>query len=164
MRRLEPTTVTIGEATYYIFPFNAFYASNLSGEILALVSPIIASLMPLVKAGNGEDNMENILNKNVEDVLPLITQAFNSLSGDKVEILLKKLIINQKNVSVEYEDENGEKQKERLTYDLANELFCMDVFGMYQLAWEVIKLNYGNFFEKAPTQFGKASGILRIKK
>ena len=161
MRRLEPTTVTIGEATYYIFPFSAFYAANLSGEILALVSPIIASLLPLVSADG--QNAESILDQKIEDALPLITSAFNSLSGDKVEALMKKLLISQRNVSVEYE-QDGVTQKERLTADLADELFCMDISSMYQLAWEVIKLNYGSFFAKAPTLSGKATEILKIRK
>ena len=161
MRRLEPKTVTIGEATYYIFPFSAFYAANLSGEILGLVSPIIASLLPLVSTD--ENQGEDILDQKLEDVLPMITQAFNSLSGDKVENLMKKLLINQKNVSVEYE-QDGETQKERLTADLADELFCMDIGGMYRLAWEVIQLNYGSFFAKAPNQFGNVVGRLKITK
>ena len=161
MRQLEPKVVSIGEANYYIFPFNAFYAANLSGEILALVSPIIAGLLPLFQ--DSDEKGESIVEQKIEDALPALTTAFNNLSGDKIETLMKRLLINQKNVSVEYE-EDGETHKERLTQDLVNELFCMDIGGMYRLAFEVIKLNYGSFFAKAPSQFGNATEILKIMK
>ena len=165
MKRLETKVVEINDVKYYISPFGAFYASNLSGEIIALIAPLIGSLAPLV-GKNGDNNGEEggILDMKVEDALPAITEAFNSLSGDKIEQLMKKLLINQKNIAVEYTDEDGNEVAEKLDYDLANELFCMGLQDMYMLAFEVIKLNYSGFFKKAPDLFGKADGVIKIRK
>ena len=103
--------------------------------------------MDTEKEGNG------LLDIKVEDAAPAIAGAFSSLDGDKVEKILKHLLIAGSNISVE---QPGEKVR-LLTEDLANEVFCTDVQDMFILAFEVIRTNYNGFFKKLGDRFGKVA-------
>ncbi len=154
MKLMEVTEKKIGECTFYIKPFPAFVSSNISGEIATVIIPVLGALAPLM-GGNGDDF--DIGNVNVEDAIPAISNVLSDISGDKIEKLMKKLLINYKNISVECEATNGETKV--LDYDLANEIFCMELENMYILCYEVIRLNYGGFFEKLGTRFGNLKGV-----
>lgn len=153
MKQMEVTEKRIGESTFYIKPFPAFVSANISGELAALIAPMLGGLAPLAGSVEGGD-LENfdISNVNVEDALPAVSDAFAGLSGDKFEKLMKKLLIDHKNISVECEATNGEVKP--LTYELANEVFCMEIEDMYILCFEVVRLNFGGFFKKLGTRFG----------
>jgi len=92
-----------------------------------------------------------VLDIDAEAVAPALSGAMAGLSGDKVEALLKKLLTAYGNVSVELE---GENEAQRFTDDLADEAFCGEVQGMFILAFEVIKANFGNFFSNMSGSFG----------
>lgn len=145
MKQFEPKQKKIGENTFYIFPFPAFKAANLSGEIVSLIAPLVASL------GGTLGNAENPIDVDLADAAPTIAEAFSSLSGDKLERLLKKLLTENKNIAVDVE---GEDDPVRLTDDLVNEIFCGETQDMFMLAFEVIKLNYSGFFEKISARSG----------
>lgn len=141
--------VTVGGTDFYIKPFGAFKAANISGELASLATPLIAALVPLV----GDD--AGIMDIDLEKAAPSVSGAFSGISGEKVEKLLKRLLISDKNISVEIEDESGEVKAKILDEDLANEIFCTDVQDMYLLAFEVIRINFNGFFEKVAPLFGK---------
>lgn len=140
---------TIGGNTFYIRPFPAFAAANISGELAAVLAPAIAGLAPL--AMNAGDGGSDVMNVDVSS----FSGAMSGLSGDKVENLLKKLLTKHNNISVETED--GVKL---LDNDLANEIFCGSAQDMFILAAEVINVNFKGFFEKIGSLFGfrKATG------
>lgn len=155
VKQLDPKITVLGDVTYAIYPFGGMYAANLSGELGKFLGPIAAGALPLI--GSDSDVME----LDLKEAMPLIIGAFETLDGDKVENLLKKLLINKKNISCQYRDEStGEAVKSILTEDLANSLFCQDVYGMYRLAVEVINVNYSGFFKKLLGQSGNLKGIL----
>lgn len=143
MKLHESTQITINGNQYYIFPLPAFSAANLSGDILALLAPVIGGIAPAMAADG--------TNTKVEDVLPALTTAFNGMDGDKLESLLRKILIEGKNITVETEDN---PDGERLNQDLVNELFCGNVQDMYILAFHVLKVNYHGFFKKLSSRFG----------
>lgn len=150
LKQTEPRSVSIGDNTFYIRPLAAFKAANLSGELLSLAAPLLTGLAPLlgsVELNKGEDGKYEAETK---EKIPDISSAFNAISGDKVELILRHLLLSGNNISVEV---NGGKVQ-RLTEDLINELFCADVQDMYILAYEVIKTNYSGFFKKAKARFG----------
>ena len=157
MKQMEVTEKKIGDSTFYIKPFPAFVAVNISGELASVLSPLLGGVAALVGNGNGEvgseDKPKNIMDVDVEDALPALTSAFSSISGDKFEHLMKKLLINNKNISVE--------KVKPLDYDLANEVFCGDVQDMYILCFEVIRLNFKGFFKKIGVQFGSLKELLQ---
>lgn len=150
MKQLETVQKTIGGNTFFIMKFGAFKAANLSGKLIGLIAPVMASLMPLV----GKD--VSMLDQNIENVVPLIAGAFSQLEGNKVEVLLKELLLGG-NISVQLE---GETDVKRLTEDVVNEIFCGDVQDMFLLAGEVVRVNYQGFFKKMQSQFGIQNELL----
>lgn len=162
MKQMEVTEKTIGENTFYLKPFPAFVAVNISGELAAILTPMLGGIAALVGAtsnGSGtEEKPDSIMDVEIEDALPALSQAFSGLSGDKFERLMKKLLIDHKNISVEGEATDGDAKL--LTYDLANEVFCGDVQDMYILCFEVIRLNFKGFFTKLGAQFGNLKDLL----
>lgn len=158
MKQLESREVTVGENIFYIRPLPAFKAANLSGELAALVLPLVTGLTSLIPAGTSAENMGNgLFDIDVKDAGPAISAAFSSLSGDKIEAILKHLLIAGKNISVEVPGE----RIQILTEDLANEVFCEDVQDMFILAFEVIRTNYNGFFKKLGGRFGPVVEALK---
>ncbi len=158
-KQLEYTQVNIGENTFYVKPFPAFTAANISGELASLLTPIVGGVASVVPDKAFEDNVTpddikaSIADMDIDAALPVMSKAFSVISGDKFESLMKKLLITHKNISVDVEDKT-----EILTYDLANEIFCGDVQDMYILCYHVIKINFGGFFKKVGSLFGKRKG------
>ena len=134
LKQLETREVTVGENIFYIRPLPAFKAANMTGELAALVLPLVSGLAPLLSDVDTEKEGDGLLDIKVEDAAPAIAGAFSSLDGDKVEKILKHLLIAGSNISVE---QPGEKVR-LLTEDLANEVFCTDVQDMY--AWHISDL------------------------
>ena len=170
LRQLEPHKVTIGEYNFYIRPFPAFTTANLTGELASMLTPIMAALLPLIgdeEEETGENN--GLMDIDVNKAAESISHCMDGFSGQRVEMLLKKLLIVNRNIAVEMpvEDENGietgEHKQEVLDMDLANELFCGEVQDMFVLSFHVIKLNFNGFFKKLGGQFGKVAGAL-VKK
>jgi hypothetical protein len=158
MKQLESREVTVGENIFYIRPLPAFKAANLSGELAALVLPLVTGLTSLIPAGTTVESMGNgLFDIDVKDAGPAISAAFSSLSGDKIEAILKHLLIAGKNISVEVPGE----RVQILTEDLANEVFCEDVQDMFILAFEVIRTNYNGFFKKLGGRFGPVVEALK---
>ena len=85
-----------------------------------------------------------------------------SISGDKIESLVKKLLLGG-NIVVEYETEDGESQQETLDKDLADEIFCGDVQDLFMLCFYVIRLNFNGFFKRLTTLSGKAEQVVAKK-
>jgi hypothetical protein len=141
----------IGEYTFYVRPFPAFTAANISGELTGALAPALAMVVPLAMQGDETDVMSL-------DVSAL-SGALSGLSGDKIENLLKKLLTKHNNISVETEE--GVKP---LNNDLANEIFCGSVQDMFILAAEVINVNFSGFFAKLGSQFGFQKIVAELKK
>ena len=159
MKQMEVTMKTIGENTFYLKPFPAFVAVNISGELSSMLAPVVGSIAALAGSDksitdldDGAVSAENIMDADIEKALPIFSQAFSKLSGDKMERIIKKLLVDHKNISVESEATEGKVSI--LTYELANEVFCGDIQDMIVLCFEVIKLNFGGFFKKLGVQFG----------
>ena len=157
MKQLEIRTVTVGENTFYVKPFPAFKAANISGQLATLVTPIVGGVLPLIDSIGGEKGLMDI---NMDEAAPAISGAFSALSGDKLEHLLRELLVVNKNVSFD----NPETGKTTLlTEDTVNEIFCTDTQDMFILAFEVIKLNFNGFFKKLGDQFGSAFASLQSR-
>ena len=130
--------------TFFVRPFPAFVSANLSGEVTALLVPIIGSIAPALGGGN-------LMDADVELAVSGIARGMATLSGDKVESLLKKLLVQHRNITVQLE---GEREAEHLTEDLANEVFCGEAQDMFVLAADVVMVNFGGFFTKIKEKLG----------
>ena len=145
LKQLGKKVETIGEYKYHISPFPAFKAANLSGELASVLAPLFSVLLPLI--GDGESLMD------VDVTKAAAALSVSNISGDKLEKLMTKLLLGG-HITVEYSDENGERQAEILDMDLANEIFCGGIEDMFILCFYVIRLNYNGFFEKATALSG----------
>lgn len=150
MKLQDATEVVVNENHFYVRPFPAFRAANISGEVIKVIIPIIGSVLPFVSTSGDT----SVLDTDLATIAPEITKAFESLSGDVVEKLLRDLLVKGNNIAVDF---NGETKP--LTEDLVNELFCGEVQDMYILAFHVIRINYGGFFGKLGTQSGKVAEL-----
>lgn len=152
-RRMEGREVNLGGINFLIYPFGAFTAANLSGELTGMLLPAAGALAPLL-----EGDKKLSLDDDVLEAAPQIAQAFSMVSGDKIERLLKKLLCS-KNIVLR-------DKGEYLTEEMADEIFCAEIQDMYLLAFYVLKENFGGFFEKISALFGnlgKEEGGLGIQ-
>ena len=150
MKLQDATEVVVNENHFYVRPFPAFRAANISGEVIKVIIPIIGSVLPFVSTSGDT----SVLDTDLATIAPEITKAFESLSGDAVEKLLRDLLVRGNNIAVYFIGET-----KPLTEDLVNELFCGEVQDMYILAFHVIRINYGGFFGKLGTQSGKVAEL-----
>ena len=139
MKRLETTEKIIGENTFYIRPFAAFTAASIGSELAALLAPILSNIFPSLHSEEAASGENNVLSADIDDVLPAIANA-----GKKIERMMTRLLIENDNVSVQGAATGGSVQK--LTKDLADEVFCQDLTSMLALGFEVAKLNFGGMF------------------
>lgn len=168
MKQLESHTVQVGDTTFYIRPFPAFTAANVLGQLTKIVTPVVGSIIPAIEGvgpslmktvSDGSDASEDsadgssVLDMDLSGAGPAIASAFSTLSGDKVETMLRQLLIVHQNIA--YDDPKSGKAI-RLTEECANEIFCGDTQDMFLLAFEVCKVNFSGFFDKLASQFGAA--------
>jgi len=152
MKMQEAKKVVVGGSNFYIRPFSAFKAARISGDVLQVAVPIIGAMLPALNVADGK----NILDSNVEEFLPHITKGFEGLSGEKLEALLRTLLVESGNIGVDF---NGETVI--LTEEILDELFCLDVQYMYVLAFHAVITNYSGFFKKLGIQFGGVTERLK---
>lgn len=154
----EPTQKQIGEYVFYIYPFSAFKAANISGELVSLISPILVSILPsVVNKDNDDGSDESLLDMDISAAMPSIMQACSTLDGDKVEHMMRLLLTQNRNISFEHEQERRVKW---LSEDDMDELFCGSIEDMFVLAVEVIKINFKGFFRKLGNLSGNPAELL----
>ena len=159
IKQIESTEKVIGDATFYIRPFGGFLSASISGDVFALILPTLGSLAPM--AGNSMmKSAGSVLDSDIsfDNLAPAITQGMASLSGEKLEKLLIKLLVKHNNVAVEF---SGEDKLHPLTRDLADNIFSGDTQDMFILAVEVIKVNYAGLLKRLGSRFGGQMDALR---
>ena len=157
MKQMEPLKAKVGETNFFITPFPAFKAANLTGELASMLTPLLSAFAPLV---NGESK-GGLMDIDVNEAAQAM-QGCSSISGDKLEVLMKKLLLGGHIVAEIRDDEEGKVEPQRLDMDIANEIFCGEVQDMFVLCFHVIKLNFNGFFKKFASQSGK-EGLAEAK-
>ena len=164
MKQLETTEVVVSGTKFYIKPFPAFTAANISGELASVLTPFLGALAPLLddKKDGDKEGADSEINETAEKEKSLsdidageAAKAMStvSISGDKLEKLMRKLLLGG-HIAFEDEDEDGNTEPKKLNIDEANELFCGDVQDMFVLCFHVIRINFNGFFKKFAPQFG----------
>ena len=98
MKQTTPITKEIGDYRFYIRPFSAFTAANMTGDLANIATPMLAAIAPIaVKVLGSEDG--KVLDTDLADMAPSMQGAFSGLSGDKLEKISRKLLIEHKNIS-----------------------------------------------------------------
>ncbi len=158
LKQMEPTKETVGGYNFYIRPFAAFKAANLTGELASVLAPLLGALAPLV-ADKGEEG--SLMDIDAGQAAEALSNCTN-ISGDKMEKLMQKLLLGG-HIVVELPDEEGEVKPQRLDMDTANEIFCGEVQDMFVLCFHVIKLNFNGFFKKIAGLSGKVGSAIQKK-
>ena len=157
LKQMEPTKETVGGYNFYIKPFAAFKAANLTGELASVLAPLLGALAPLVS----DQTEGSLMDVDAAQAAEALSNCTN-ISGDKMEKLMQKLLLGG-HIGVELPDEEGEFKPERLDMDIANEIFCGEVQDMFILCFHVIKLNFNGFFKKIAGLSGKAGSAIPKK-
>lgn len=146
LKQMEPTKENIDGINFFIKPFPAFKAANITGELASVLAPLLGALAPIV--GNGD-----LMDVDVEKAADAMAGC-SAINGDKLEKLMQKLLLGG-HIAVEIENENGEIEPSILDMDIANEVFCGEIQNMFILCFHVIKLNFNGFFKKFAARSGK---------
>lgn len=149
----KPTQKVIGGYTFYIRPMSAMKCAALSGDLAAVVVPLITALLPL--AGG---DMKDI---NVVEAAPAIAGAFSTLSGDKIKSLMYSLLIDGRLIGVEGPGLDGAKMLDEQIMDI---VFAKNAQNMFILAFYVINENFGDFFGTIGAQYGGVIEKLKVPK
>lgn len=157
LKQMEPTKETVGGYNFYIKPFAAFKAANLTGELASVLAPLLGALAPLVS----DQKEGSLMDVDAAQAAEALSNCTN-ISGDKMEKLMQKLLLGG-HIVVELPDEEGKTKAERLDMDIANEIFCGEVQDMFILCFHVIKLNFNGFFKKIAGLSGKAGSAIPKK-
>ncbi len=156
MKQMETTNVKISGIDFYITPFPAFNAANLTGELASVLTPLLSAFAPLLNESDNKGN--SLMDVDVSKAAEAMSNC-SGISGDKLELLMKKLLLGG-HIAVEVPDENGDVEAAKLDMDIANEVFCGEVQDMFILCFHVIKLNFNGFFKK----FANLSGKVELAK
>ena len=159
-KMIQPVEKKIGRYTFYIYPLPAFTAARLSTEVIGLLSPLVAGVAGAFKdSSSAVDSSEkkSLMDMDVGEAAPYIAGAFSSLSADKVERLIRDLLLGG-NVAVREEDS---PDAEYLTEDKCNEVFRGNTQNMFILAFYVLKENYGDFFESIGNRSGTVTEAVK---
>lgn len=157
MKQLQTHEKKIGENRFFIRPFKAFDAAFISAELINLLSPVFGVIAPLM--GAAADNPESIMDMDAEVVIDKAAPALSRISGAKLEGVMKTMMIEHGNVSVEGPETDGSTVV--LSEDLANEVFCGELQDMFILCFEIIRINYKGFFKKLGDRFGGLKDLLQ---
>lgn len=146
LKQMEPTKEKVGGYNFYITPFAAFKAANLTGELASVLAPLLGVLAPLV----GDGNLMDVDAGKAAEAMMNCT----AINGDKLEKLMQKLLLGG-HIVAEVPNEAGDIEAQRLDMDIANEVFCGEVQDMFILCFHVIKLNFQGFFKRFAALSGK---------
>lgn len=157
LKQLEPVEETIGDYKFYITPFPAMKAANITGELVSILVPLFGALVPL--AGKSEDLGDVDVGQAAEAIAKSV-----SIDGNKLEKMIKNLLLGG-HIGVEFdvEDEDGnvETEGQKLDMDILNEIFCCEIQDMFILCFYVLRLNFSGFFRKFAGQSGKAGSAVQ---
>lgn len=154
LKQLEPVVETIGDYKFYITPFSALKAANMTGELASLMLPLFGALAPLVKDGDGKKKGNGLMDIDAGEAAAAIASSV-AIDGNKLEKLIQKFLLGG-HITVELEDDDGEPEGCKLDTDLLNEIFCGEVQDMFILCFYVIRINFSGFFGKLAGLSGKA--------
>ena len=157
LKQLEKTCVNVGGLEFYISPFPAFKAANLSGELADVLAPIFAALVPLIGELGDDTEDGKGLDTDLKDID--LSKASSAIAGihvsvDRMEVLMKKLLLGG-NIVVKLPDGTGNYDPQTLNEDIANEIFCGNIQDMFVLCFKVIQINFSGFFGKLGSLSGK---------
>lgn len=142
--RTEIKLKTVNDVVFHVQCFDPFTALRVLGDLQRVLSPIVGSMVGSANATDVESI--NILSKSIGNICKGLHEY---VDGDTL-VKLIEMLVREDYISVSIE---GGTPK-RLSKDLVNLVFNGNPGGVLELAYEVVKVNYGGFFTIFKTLFG----------
>lgn len=144
---MQPAEFTQGDNTFYIRPMDPFKALELLGDLQKAFLPAIGAAFNSAEF-SGEDKknltMASLLNKNI-DFGNGISTFSAAINGTNLTNYLAR-ILNTDYIAV---SSNG-KTAVKLDKARMMEIYQGNLKGMLELAWQVLRVNYADFFQMLP--------------
>ena len=142
--RTEIQLKTVSDVVFHVQCFDPFTALRVLGDLQRVLSPIVGSMVGSANATDVESI--NILSKSISN----ICNGLHEYVDGETLVKLIEMLVREDYISVSIE---GGTPK-RLSKDLVNLVFNGNPGGVLELAYEVVKVNYGGFFTIFSTLFG----------
>lgn len=142
--RTEIKLKTVNDVVFHVQCFDPFTALRVLGDLQRVLSPIVGSMVGSANA-TGVESI-NILSKSISN----ICNGLHEYVDGETLVKLIEMLVREDYISVSIE---GGTPK-RLSKDLVNLVFNGNPGGVLELAYEVVKVNYGGFFTIFKTLFG----------
>ena len=142
--RTEIQLKTVNDVVFHVQCFDPFTALRVLGDLQRVLSPIVGSMVGSANATDVESI--NILSKSISN----ICNGLHDYVDGETLVKLIEMLVREDYISVSIE---GGTPK-RLSKDLVNLVFNGNPGGVLELAYEVVKVNYGGFFTIFSTLFG----------
>ena len=153
---MQVTDVTIGDFNFYIRPFHPFTANKILFKLKNILAGSLDEAIPLISEMIEQDN-KGVMDIELDSrIIPVVFKALKNLDGDTAEELFLLLLLNHKNIAFLPSNIEGDKGTAKaLDEDAINVAFTGELQDLYLLCVHVLKINYLNFFVKAPNRFGE---------
>lgn len=145
-----------GDYTFYIRPMDPFKALDLLGDLQKAFLPAIGAALGKVdlgeSAGAGNITLASVLKQEI-DIKGAVTQLSGAINGVNLTGLLQRILVSD---YISYAKDGDDAKK----FDKAAQIqvFQGNLSGMFALAWQVLRVNYADFFTTFPGLTGEAIG------
>lgn len=137
---MHPETIIIGQSEYTAMKMNAFEANRILLRLNKIILPVIGGL---TKGKNG--GSVNLMDADLSEVTGIIAE---NLTEEVMDTIVLPMFVQSRVYMVD---------KKVFVKDAMsiNQSFTTDnLFDLYELIWEVLKLNFSAFFSKTAGRFG----------
>ncbi|CAB4197804.1 hypothetical protein UFOVP1309_35 [uncultured Caudovirales phage] len=147
---MHPETIIIGQTEYTAMKMNAFEANRILLRLNKIILPVIGGL---TKGKQGASI--NILDADLSEVTGIIAENLT-------EEIMDTIVLPMFTQSRVYMVEKKVFIKDGMSI---NQAFTADnLFDLYELIWEVLKLNFSSFFAKTAGRFGNLTAGVQTAK
>lgn len=158
--RFKSREIRIDDMEFIIQPFHAREAYRLKFVLLEKFGPSLSTLIGSINVNNKSILDSNIDAEKAGVALSILFQKLDEEEADKLTLRLLKTTEAIGNI-------DGTQKKILLdSWDNIDKLFRKRLSKVYVLIWEIIKENYGDFFQlmEGIGEKIKATGLLKDKK
>ena len=147
---MHPETIIVGQSEYTAMKMNAFEANRILLRLNKIILPVIGGL---TKGKQGAS--VNILDADLSEVTGIIAENLT-------EEIMDTIVLPMFTQSRVYMVEKKVFIKDGMSI---NQTFTADnLFDLYELIWEVLKLNFSAFFAKTAGRFGNLTAGVPMAK
>jgi hypothetical protein len=146
---METETIIIGQSEYTAMRMNAFEANKILLRLNKIVLPVVGGL---TKKGGGAGNL---MDADLSEVAGIIAE---NLTEEVMDTIVLPMFVQSRVYFVEKKVFIKDGMSINMVFTADN------LFDLYELIWEVLKLNFSAFFTKTAGRFGSlTAGAAKAK-